>query len=245
MENQFSHMAVGAGRWIADGLFPRFCISCEVEGSYFCVPCQSVVTVRAIGEACPYCGEKTERGAVCVACKPAAYLDGVVSLGWYRDRVWQRAIDGLKYHGDPQMGEVIRQLVQRSDLSSRLPSGAWSVVALPLHPHRQRERGFNQADIIAAAVAETVEADPCVCPSLRRVRSGSSQARTGSSERRVGEMDGAFVADPPVPPEILLCDDVFTSGATIEAAARAFKEAGARRIWAVTLARARAAALNV
>jgi predicted amidophosphoribosyltransferase len=113
------------------------------------------------------------------------------------------------------------------------PVKPWVVTHVPLHQVRHRQRGFDQAEIIAREVGEIYGVP--VVPLLERVRKTAPQARREA--RQVGEMDEVFtvVSGIEVPKFVLLCDDVFTSGATMDAAAKALKEAGAEMVWGFVL----------
>ena len=101
---------------------------------------------------------------------------------------------------------------------------------VPVHCSRLRERGFDQATWIAYVVGE--EIGQSAVGLLERVHATLQQAR------RAGEdLMGSFRARQPIDGRVLLCDDVCTSGATLEAAAAACKEAGATHVWAYTIAR--------
>jgi len=112
------------------------------------------------------------------------------------------------------------------------------VVPVPVHPWKYFRRGFNLPALIASRLSRGagLPFDPLA---LSRTRERAPQARLSGILRR-GNVDGAFRApgNHKVPPSILLLDDVYTSGATADACARALKTAGAASIVVVTLARA-------
>jgi len=113
------------------------------------------------------------------------------------------------------------------------------LVPVPLHPSRLRERDYNQAALLARRLA-IASAMPLEESALARVRHTGSQVRTHSRVERLDNMKGAFsVAHPETVADrdIVLVDDVCTTGATLEDCARALKEAGARSVSAIVLAR--------
>lgn len=109
---------------------------------------------------------------------------------------------------------------------------------VPLHPGRWVERGFNQAEVIAKAISEWV--DLPVSLGLQRDRATPFQARLSRSARRQN-VQGRFLWDSRLAtlPEVILVDDVFTTGATLVACAAALRRAGTQRVFALTLFRAR------
>ena len=142
-------------------------------------------------------------------------------------------IHALKYEGRrsiaPPLGALMRSCGQE------LLSGADVVVPVPLHPRRERSRGFNQADDLARQLGLPI------APLLRRVRSTASQIELAADER-VSNVEGAFALRLPTPASrlpavIVLVDDVSTTGATLEACALVLKRAGVREVRALTAAR--------
>ena len=115
---------------------------------------------------------------------------------------------------------------------------AQCIVAIPLHPSRERERGYNQSALLARALAAHVGV-PFESRALRRTRATQQQALLSQAER-AANVRGAFLADRPFLDgrHVVIIDDVFTTGATLTAAAEACKDAGAATVTAMTIARA-------
>ncbi len=114
------------------------------------------------------------------------------------------------------------------------------VVPVPLHPERERDRGFNQSLIFAKAALESIDRAPALDrDSLRRTRSTKQQVGLDVGER-LQNVAGAFVADGDriAARPVILVDDVMTTGSTLSACADALLEAGAAGVVAVTLSRA-------
>jgi ComF family protein len=118
------------------------------------------------------------------------------------------------------------------------PVPAEVVVAVPLHPKRLRERGYNQSQLLAKELASLTKL-PLVDDCLIRKRHSPPQARTATaSERRTNVADAFSCRDRRLKgKQVLLIDDVATSGATLDGCARALKKAGATTVWGVVLAR--------
>jgi predicted amidophosphoribosyltransferase len=156
----------------------------------------------------------------------------MLAIGRYADPVLRRAITQWKYAGDPDAWRPLARLV-RAHATHLAPFETFAVSWIPLHADRLRERGFDQAELIAREVAASIGRETKRL--LMRKSWTAPQARREG--RQVGELDGAFVARGDMPSAVLLCDDVFTSGATMDAAAKELKEAGASLVWGFTLAR--------
>jgi ComF family protein len=114
------------------------------------------------------------------------------------------------------------------------------VIPLPLHKNRKRIRGFNQAELIAVGFISAVSSSRLILePNLLvRTKNTKPQVELSGEERRQNIVGAFAVSDPNVVKNktILLVDDVKTTGATLEEAARVLKEAGAKRVWAMTAA---------
>jgi len=135
----------------------------------------------------------------------------------------QQAIHTYKYRPRPQLASVLAQPLQRATLAAGVSLSALTFV--PLHPRRQRERGFNQAERLAAELSSALRI-PLVA-GLTRVRATPAQVGLSQAERRAN-LAGAFHWTGPQPTGdgLGLVDDVCTTGATLTAAAEAVAEAG-------------------
>ena len=148
----------------------------------------------------------------------------------------RRAIHKFKYDrllalADP-LGDALAQFWLRT--AQRVDC----VVPVPLHPARQRERGYNQSELLAQRVGRIVGA-PVRPDALRRVRVTATQMTLNAAERKAN-VAGAFQSGDPAVRDavVLLIDDVCTTGSTLDACAVALKAAGALEVYGLTLARA-------
>lgn len=205
--------------------------------------------LRALGGAlldlvfpprCPACGEDPAPGTpFCPVCDgavdPAPDLGDGVHAGALFGGPIADAIHALKYAGRSDAALPLgRWLAGRV----AVPAGA-AVAWVPLGPRRRTERTYDQAMLLAAALARA-SGRPLLRGALRRVRETPPQVGRDRAAR-ARNLQGAFVASPAVAGRaILLVDDVVTTGATVEAADRALREAGARSVAVAALARAEA-----
>ncbi len=227
MESRFSHLAVEA-------LFPRFCASCKREGSLLCNTCESQWAPVARPASCAFCGTLGS-DRTCASCRDYVYLDGLTSFAPYGNPVVRELLAHWKYQSDRSVEKILGNCLQRAAMRLSPPILPFYATSVPLHEKRRLERGFDQADLVAHWVGELFGIP--VETYLKRVASTSPQARTSHETRRVGEMDGVFKLIDEVPDHILLCDDVFTSGTTMDAAARVLKEAGTKTVWGFVIAK--------
>lgn len=129
-----------------------------------------------------------------------------------------------------------------ANLEQTMPGGTIAVVPVPLHKRKQAQRGFNQAEMIASAVLKRLPLpkrfELCTGILTRRRETGSQIGLTRHQRRE--NLRGAFaISDPTriLNRDILLVDDVFTTGTTASECARVLRRAGARRVWVATVAR--------
>jgi ComF family protein len=152
------------------------------------------------------------------------------------DGTLRRAVHKLKYDRDIGLGEVLAKcmigVVQSLDARLDL------AIPIPLGAERLRQRGYNQAALLARPLAYHLNLPYCP-QALRRIRETRTQVGLDRAQR-LQNVAGAFQADPDSVgrKNVLLVDDVMTTGATLDAAARALCQAGAEGVWAVALARA-------
>jgi ComF family protein len=142
----------------------------------------------------------------------------------------------LKYHQERHLAASLAELLLEA-LRAR-PLAVDAVVPVPLDPGRQRARGYNQATLLAAPVAASLDR-PLVSDWLARTRATRPQVRLTARERRAN-VRGAFACPDPaavVGQRLLLVDDVMTTGATLEAGAEALMAAGAAGVWGLVVAR--------
>jgi ComF family protein len=217
---------------LAGALLPAQCVLCggRAGRDAICPACRH--ELPRLGDACPRCALPSPGGATCTDCiaRPPP-LDFAVAAFRYEFPV-DRMIQALKYAG---------QLAHAQALGSAL-AGAWArapaldaLVPLPLAAARQRERGFNQAVEIARPVAAA--RDIVLDDGLARLRDTPPQASLALRER-ARNLRGAFVARHAFAGlRVAIVDDVMTTGASLHAAARALRAAGAREVGALVVAR--------
>ncbi len=160
----------------------------------------------------------------------------------------RQAVHLLKYSNRPTLAEPLARLMADYWQTNSMPVDL--VTAVPLHPARLRERGYNQADLLARAFGRMIGV-PVGLAALRRVRHTQPQVNLNAAQRREN-VQNAFAATAPTHffkgqredglgvcgRRVLVIDDVRTTGSTLEACSLALKAAGASSVWGFTLARA-------
>lgn len=218
-------------------LFPARCSACDAAGDApFCAPCAETLLPAPAG--CPTCGAPADEALLpalrprrCVPCRRAAPPFTAAAAPYLLGGALAEAIHRLKYEQHEELAAPLGVLfeacsVPKSDL----------LVPIPLHPRRLRQRGYDQAALLATAAGRRFHLPQA--PLLRRIRdTGPQVGRDRAARER--NLRGAFAASRPVAGlSLCLVDDVLTTGATAAAAASALLAAGARRVEVRTLARA-------
>lgn len=241
----FRYNTIGAGlAWLLDMLLPPRCPLCrqriELHG-HVCADCwpdiDFVAEPMCSRCALPFAFES--EGLECGAClqRPPAF-DAAIAATLYagkgRDLVLALK-HGRLFAAAPAMARMMLPRLQTIDIDEETV-----MVPVPLHRWRLLKRRFNQSQILAAALARETNI-PLECAALRRIKSTPSQGRLGR-EGRFKNVREAFEVDPHrfqaiESKNVLLVDDVLTTGATVSACAKALKAAGARTVTVVAFAR--------
>jgi len=220
---------------LLDLLFPPRCAGCGQSGYLWCSACQAGVQVIR-DPICPRCGRPQQAAGLCPQCsRSPLQLDGIRSAVLFEGPLRQ-AVHHLKYSGRISLAEPLGEFLRAHWRTRPLPASM--LVPVPLHVSRQRERGYNQSTLLAQQLS-SANGLPVVEAALKRVRATAPQVTLNAVERKTN-VRSAFeaCADLVYGQQVLLVDDVCTTGATLEACGIALREAGAVSVWAITLARA-------
>ncbi len=226
---------------IKEILFPVFCIECGEEGEWWCKQCFENSFISVVLR-CPGCG-KTNHGETCQVCRSSVFLDGTIALMEYAEtKPAGKLIKNFKYKFAHDTRPAWEMIADKCIPKIILPDNG-VITPVPLYPRRERERGFNQSDILAGIFFDKIkkyfperkyEINNKI---LRRTRATNQQAKL-SREERERNVSGAFcVKNKIVPYSVILVDDIFTTGATLNECAKELKQNGVKKVWALTLAR--------
>jgi len=185
---------------------------------------------------CPRCGKPQASGIVCPSCwQRQTKIDGIRSVFRF-DEVMRKAIHELKYRSLKAISPCLAGLL--ADYLGSNPMPGEVLVGVPLHPRRLRERGYNQSSLLARELGRRIGL-PVIEDCLIRVKQAQPQVRAADVEERRRNVADAFACrdEKLGGRQIILVDDVCTSGATLESCAAALKNKGARSVWGLTLAR--------
>lgn len=226
------------GFWTAlDWLYPPYCAGCGNLGALWCQDCQNASHPIPLNDICNICGQILPKGSLtCTACRenPPQYT-AMRSWATFTGPL-RKAIHSLKYQQNMGLGTQLS-----APMSALLDKLQWQVdliTAVPLSRQRITERGYNQSHLLARPIALTHYV-PFVPQAVKRIRNTPSQVGLNAPERKKN-VAGAFIANPKIVKNksVLLIDDVATTGATLTASTQALLSAGAKNVYALTLARA-------
>jgi len=237
---------------LLDLVFPKHCVSCGKAGNYFCPKCLTMI--KRVRQICPVCERPTPFGQTHTFCRTRNSLDGLISLFTY-EGIIRGAIHKLKYKFvtdlESEFWKIIQSslekrgeeiLVLKRFISSEsnlfIAEEKPVIVPIPLYWYKEHFRGFNQSSLFGKRLAS--------CFSLSfsdkifvRSRSVPSQTKLTQKEREEN-VKGIFKVGATAPgslPNVLLVDDVWTTGATMKEATITLKSAGVKRVWGLTVAR--------
>lgn len=236
--------------FVLDLIFPPVCLVCRKRidvknnDSFLCYSCFQKIKINNAA-FCPVCSRRLpENEKTCHEGSPFI----LAAAGFYGDEILDPLIALLKYQKIKQaavpLGEILSRHLENCKLllRSNSPEGQienFVIVPVPLYWQKERQRGFNQTDLIAGCLSENTGL-PIVKDALKRIKNTASQVELKDKEKREINVLGCFEV---VKPElvsgknILLLDDVFTTGATMKEAASAIKEAGAGKIIGLVVAK--------
>jgi len=239
-----------------DIIFPRHCLGCNAlltttpeqkRISYICQPCLKSIAFKN-DFACAFCGSPVKNGKTCPYCTREYFLDRLIVTASYENPLVEKMLKTVKYRFVRSLADDIAssmsQYLKIKIAAGIIPdNGSMTVVPVPLSPRRLNWRGFNQSEIIAKHIAGSFDW-LLSTKLLTRTRSAKPQADMPNRQARIENMVNIFKtnlnqANPAylAGKNILLIDDISTSGSTLNDCARALKGAGAKEVIGFVFAR--------
>ncbi len=229
---------------ILDAVFPTVCLTCHKEGrGWCCDACWAKLNFKCT-LFCPACGQDDSLGRFCTNCQTSQQLAGLWCSQNYADPTVRALIHGLKYDG---IKEVAKQLADILAITLKIfslppawhpvPKQNWLLVPVPLSPRRECERGFNQAKVLTQLLAQNTGLS--YVELLARTKFIKPQVELPHSER-AQNVKNVFKIKPGAKvlnQTIILVDDVYTTGATMNECAKILKEGGALEVWGLVVAK--------
>ena len=246
---------------VLDILFPPICLNCQKpiddRNKLICEKCLSLIRLNNT-LFCPVCRARlAENKKICHY--DSQYL--LAAAGNYDDPVLQNLIRYFKYKYLKGLAPILGEIAVNYIRNLKLEIRNFAVVPIPLHPAKERQRGFNQSKLIAEFLSKKLNLE--LIEPLKRIKNTEPQAKLKDQDKRNENILGCFEINPHTKREwsplakdnfysrsgvgvknsikgknILLIDDVFTSGATINEAVKILKINGTSKIIALVIAKA-------
>jgi len=217
-----------------DLFFPPWCIGCGREGQYICNACREKLPLVS-PPVCAICGRSLTEQNTCPDC-----IEGPVTIDGIRapfllHGVIRKAIHELKYRNLKAIAPLLAGFLHYYIMENPIPGDV--LVPVPIHTKRLRERGYNQSSLIASELGRK-NGLPIIENCLVRRVNTPPQVRTASAVERRKNIADAFGCnnDRLKGRQVILIDDVTTSGATLNTCAEALKQSGATSVWGLTIA---------
>lgn len=224
---------------LLNALFPPVCASCKSEGDFLCARCLSSLARRKIG--------RRQRRSLAPEFESLAGV--IYALDYAKNPQIRAAIKQFKYKFTEELAQPFAKLIAEKIGELEMAKGRRLIlVPVPLHAKRLRERGFNQAEVIANAIrAEWPQGQCAVQNLLVRQKETQQQARLCKTDRQTNLKD-AFLLNKKIVHEVesdrlyFVVDDVCTTGSTLESCAQALRANGIARVYGLVIARSLARA---
>lgn len=209
--------------WLEKWLIPPRCVLTGLPTLEHDLSMELVETWRVPKMVCPQCCELSALGEVCGACitQPPAF-DGT-QVGFYFEEELASLIYGLKYQDELAYARLLGDLLAER-LDSASLEGVEALIAVPLFPDRYRQRGYNQAELLAEMLSKELGI-PLIKQAVARIKSTPSQTHLNAEERRKN-LKRAFAVDSSKLVglrHVAIVDDVITTGATMQSLAQQIK----------------------
>lgn len=212
--------------------FPRRCVGCGKVGTYYCESC--IKHLETVSPFCIVCKRSSIDGFTHSYCRTPFSLDGVFAVVSYKHSV-KKAVRLLKYHSVSDLSFTLSSLIS-TFYPHYLPRFDF-LSSVPLHPKRERLRGYNQSSLLARHLSQH-RSFPYAHDLLFRTRFSKPQVELSGEERQTS-LVGAFSVNPSfsvLGKTIGIVDDVTTTGATLLECGSTLKRAGASSVWGIVLA---------
>ena len=224
-------------QFILDVLFPIKCLGCQKEGNWLCEQC--LAKLRFYNHySCPHCDSPNISGAVCGYCRKIYHLDGLMVI-LENSQLAKQLINSIKYNFIVDLVKCLEPKL--SEYFNRNPwwRDFYVLTPVPLHRRRFLERGFNQSELICQAIGE-IKGNEINNSLLKKVKYHHPQVGLKAKTRQINVI-GSFKVNSTSSNDynktIVLIDDVYTTGSTLEECAKTLKENGYQEVWGLVIIR--------
>ncbi len=225
--------------FIFDFILPKYCLNCRKEGEWLCAQCQDLLTFKK--QYCLHCKTFNTSGKFCSSCEKKYFLDGVLIAGDYDNQILAELIKKIKYHFAKDVSEILAQFLKNFVLEYQKKNNFnlknFILIPIPLHKKRENFRGFNQSYELTQKFAEFFDLK-INKHDLIKIKNTKAQAKLNENERKNNIKESfSWQGKNLKKQNIILIDDVVTTGSTLNECARILKNNGAGEIIGLAVAK--------
>ncbi|MFA5197294.1 MAG: ComF family protein [Patescibacteria group bacterium] len=221
---------------ILDAIFPHQCL-CGKWGEPLCSQCFGLISKNKT-QLCPVCKKLSENGKTCPNCRQRTSLTGVMIFGDHegllKDAIWQYKYNFVKGMSEP----LVRLLSEKFGVF--IKKKQFVITSVPISKNRLNWRGFNQSELLAAGLSTSLSLEY----KNLLVKTGKIKPQVGLTRKeRIKNLKGKIELGSKINPKelkskrIIIVDDVYTTGTTLEECAKTLRNNGAREVWGIVLSR--------
>lgn len=233
--------------FLLDLFFPKFCLGCKKEGSYLCDDCRTLLDIAEF-DYC-LCSSKPQRlpsdqkSGKCNRCQDKRLSGLYFALPYKEKALTRKIIYQFKYR--PYLKDLAKTLagilVEHLVISGKNTNEIWQnsvLIPVPLDKKKLKSRGYNQSEELAKELSEVLQI-PMISDNLIKIKNTKPQMELKKEEREknLGKAFKIKNSQTLLGKKIFLVDDVYTTGSTMDECAKTLKEAGAKQVWGIAIAR--------
>jgi ComF family protein len=226
---------------LKDFLFPKICVGCSYLGAYICPKCQKKLAYVE-KEGCFFCKKLSPFGLTHFSCQKKSYPDGIMAIFYY-NHLLKKIIKATKYQFATEVLKELFQIVDPKKIEKLSFFADFKNAVfqpIPLHPNKEKQRGFNQTKILISFFQKFLPFSEVNY--LLRKKETKPQAEIKDRKKRYLNIQGAFSINPKTKIEkdktIIVVDDVITTGLTALEAVKTLKKEGFEKVFVLALAKA-------
>jgi competence protein ComFC len=233
--------------FILELFFPSFCLGCQKEGAFLCQDCIETLDISEYIYC--LCNKRPQRlgpeysAGKCSRCRDKKLSGLFFALPYQEKALTKKIIYQFKY--EPYLKGLSKTLAniigRHLILIKKNSEEFWvnaALIPIPMEIKKMKRRGYNQAQELASELSKITQA-PMIIKNLIKIRKTISQTKLSAKERQENLTNAFAIKNPDQirGKKIFLIDDVYTTGATMGECARVLKDAGAKSVWGITIAR--------
>lgn len=227
--------------------FPSFCFGCSKEGTLLCYDCKSTLEISEYNYCLcsknPLRLPPDSKNGKCSRCQDNKLSGLYFALPYKEKSLTRKLIHHFKY--DPYIKSLANNIseiiLEHLVLAQNMTPQIWEnsiIIPVPLEIKRWKNRGYNQSEELGQMIGQALNV-PLITGNLVKIRQTEPQMKLSAKERQEN-IKGAFAIKNPAQitgKKIFLIDDVYTTGSTMTECAKVLKEAGAKQVWGIAIAR--------